>query len=108
MADPDFHLDDPDTDVFVGGCRDVLKSIPKDSVDLIFADPACERNAAAFWPCGPDRPTADACFSRPVDTPRSGSCALDATAPRRRRWSRCPRSQETACFTAVKTRSQLM
>lgn len=40
---PDFHLDDPDTRVYVGDCRDVLARLrsddPREQVDLIFADP---------------------------------------------------------------------
>ena len=36
---PKYHLDDPQTDVYVGDCREVLAQLPEESVDLIFADP---------------------------------------------------------------------
>ncbi len=36
---PQFHLDDPTTDVYVGDCRKVLAQLPAGSVDLVFADP---------------------------------------------------------------------
>jgi site-specific DNA-methyltransferase (adenine-specific) len=36
---PNFHLDNPATDVYVGDCRKVLAALPAKSVDLIFADP---------------------------------------------------------------------
>jgi len=36
---PNYHLSDPQTDVYVGDCRQVLASLPQGSVDLIFADP---------------------------------------------------------------------
>ncbi len=36
---PNYHLDGPQTDVYVGDCREVLASLPEGSVDLIFADP---------------------------------------------------------------------
>src|SRR4051812_13438999 len=36
---PNYHLDDPGTDVYVGDCRAVLASLPAASVDLVFADP---------------------------------------------------------------------
>ena len=39
MVKPTFHLDKPWTDVYIGDCRDVLRSYPEGSVDLIFADP---------------------------------------------------------------------
>ena len=39
MRAPSYHLDDPDTDVYVGDCRVVLPALPEGSVDLIFADP---------------------------------------------------------------------
>lgn len=39
MAQPTYHLDEPDTDVYVGDCRQVLAELPEGSVDLIFADP---------------------------------------------------------------------
>jgi site-specific DNA-methyltransferase (adenine-specific) len=39
MAEPTYHLDDPETAVYVGDCRQVLAQLPKKSVDLIFADP---------------------------------------------------------------------
>lgn len=39
MANPTYRLDDPDTRVFVGDCREVLAALPARSVDLIFADP---------------------------------------------------------------------
>ncbi len=39
MAKPTYHLEEPDTAVYVGDCRDVLNALPEKSVDLIFADP---------------------------------------------------------------------
>ena len=39
MAKPNYVLDDPRTEVYVGDCREVLRTIPGRSVDLIFADP---------------------------------------------------------------------
>lgn len=39
MAKPSYRLEDPDTEVYVGDCRVVLKDLPANSVDLIFADP---------------------------------------------------------------------
>jgi len=39
MASPTYRLDDPDTAVFVGDCRQVLAQLPEKSIDLIFADP---------------------------------------------------------------------
>ncbi len=39
MAKAPFHLDDPETAVWVGDCREVLQSLPAKSVDLVFADP---------------------------------------------------------------------
>ncbi len=39
MAKPTYHLENPDTAVYVGDCRDVLNALPEKSVDLIFADP---------------------------------------------------------------------
>lgn len=36
---PEFHLDEPATDVFVGDSRTVLAKLPAKSVDLVFADP---------------------------------------------------------------------
>ena len=36
---PNYHLDDPATDVFVGDCREILAKLPERSVDLVFADP---------------------------------------------------------------------
>lgn len=38
-AKPTFRLEDPATEVYVGDCREVLDSLPEQSVDLIFADP---------------------------------------------------------------------
>ncbi|MFL5328350.1 MAG: DNA-methyltransferase [Gemmataceae bacterium] len=37
--DSKFHLDNPDTDVFVGDCRQILGKLADQSVDLVFADP---------------------------------------------------------------------
>ena len=35
-----YHADDPETDVYIGDCRDVLASLPaRGEVDLVFADP---------------------------------------------------------------------
>ena len=35
-----FHADDPETQVYVGDCRDILANLPaKGEVDLVFADP---------------------------------------------------------------------
>jgi site-specific DNA-methyltransferase (adenine-specific) len=39
MTKPSYRLEDPDTEVYVGDCREVLKFLPERSVDLIFADP---------------------------------------------------------------------
>jgi site-specific DNA-methyltransferase (adenine-specific) len=39
MAKPTYRLDNPDTTVYVGDCREVLNALPEKSVDLIFADP---------------------------------------------------------------------
>jgi site-specific DNA-methyltransferase (adenine-specific) len=39
MPKPDYHLENPETDVYVGDCRQVLASLPPKSADLIFADP---------------------------------------------------------------------
>jgi site-specific DNA-methyltransferase (adenine-specific) len=39
MAKATFRLDNPETEVYVGDCREVLNSLPEKSVDLIFADP---------------------------------------------------------------------
>jgi adenine-specific DNA-methyltransferase len=39
MAAPTYRLEDPQTEVYVGDCREVLHELPKKSVDLIFADP---------------------------------------------------------------------
>jgi DNA modification methylase len=39
MAKPTYRLDDPETEVYVGDCRQVLAQLPEKSVDLIFADP---------------------------------------------------------------------
>jgi site-specific DNA-methyltransferase (adenine-specific) len=39
MDKPNYHLDDPETAVYIGDCRQVLEGIPEKSVDLIFADP---------------------------------------------------------------------
>jgi site-specific DNA-methyltransferase (adenine-specific) len=39
MANPTYSLDEPKTEIYVGDCREVLKEIPSQSVDLIFADP---------------------------------------------------------------------
>jgi len=36
---PNYHLSEPQTDVYVGDCREVLANLPEESVDLIFADP---------------------------------------------------------------------
>jgi DNA modification methylase len=36
---PKFHLDQPDTDIYVGDCREVLAGLPAESVDLVFGDP---------------------------------------------------------------------
>jgi len=36
---PKYHLSHPDTDVYVGDNRQVLKQLPQGSVDMIFADP---------------------------------------------------------------------
>lgn len=38
-AMPKYHLDDPQTDVYVGDCRKILSELPAESVDLVFADP---------------------------------------------------------------------
>jgi DNA modification methylase len=34
-----YHLDEPTTDIYVGDCREILPSLQKESVELIFADP---------------------------------------------------------------------
>jgi len=39
MRRPNYCLDDPRTEVYVGDCREVLAQLPEKSVDLIFADP---------------------------------------------------------------------
>lgn len=39
MAKPTYRLDDPETEVYIGDCREVLNALPPKSVDLIFADP---------------------------------------------------------------------
>lgn len=39
MLGAKYYLDNPDTNIFVGDCREVLRNISKESVDLIFADP---------------------------------------------------------------------
>jgi site-specific DNA-methyltransferase (adenine-specific) len=39
MAEPTYHLDDPDTDIYVGDCREVLAGLLAGSADLVFADP---------------------------------------------------------------------
>ncbi|MBV9125607.1 MAG: site-specific DNA-methyltransferase [Planctomycetes bacterium] len=39
MGPPTYHLEDPETAVYVGDCRQVMKALPEQSVDLIFADP---------------------------------------------------------------------
>jgi site-specific DNA-methyltransferase (adenine-specific) len=39
MAKAAYQLDDPETAVYVGDCREILRVLPKGSVDLIFADP---------------------------------------------------------------------
>jgi site-specific DNA-methyltransferase (adenine-specific) len=39
MADPTYRLDNPSTEVYVGDCREVLRSLPGGCADLIFADP---------------------------------------------------------------------
>ncbi len=36
---PKYHLDNPETDIYVGDNRTILPELPKRSVDLIFADP---------------------------------------------------------------------
>ncbi|MDP7029647.1 MAG: site-specific DNA-methyltransferase [Phycisphaerales bacterium] len=38
--EPEWHLQDPDTRLYIGDCRDVLAALPdKGEVDLVFADP---------------------------------------------------------------------
>src|SRR5262245_54770396 len=39
MIQPMYRREDPDTEVYVGDCREVLENIKESSVDLIFADP---------------------------------------------------------------------
>src|SRR5579859_3500234 len=39
MPTPSYRLEQPETNVYVGDCREVLASLPKASVDLVFADP---------------------------------------------------------------------
>src|SRR6516165_7268875 len=39
MAQPAYRLENPETEVYVGDCREVLNGLPERSVDLIFADP---------------------------------------------------------------------
>jgi DNA modification methylase len=39
MAKLVYRLDNPETQIFVGDCRQVLAALPEKSVDLIFADP---------------------------------------------------------------------
>src|SRR5262245_30573137 len=39
MIQPRYRLEGPDTEVYVGDCREVLENIKESSVDLIFADP---------------------------------------------------------------------
>lgn len=37
--EPTYRLEDPETHIYEGDCRRILKNIPEKSVDLIFADP---------------------------------------------------------------------
>jgi DNA modification methylase len=39
MSKPTYRLENPDTEIYVGDCREVLMTLPEKSVDLIFADP---------------------------------------------------------------------
>jgi site-specific DNA-methyltransferase (adenine-specific) len=39
VAEADYQLDEPDTRIYVGDCRQHLDRLPEKSVDLIFADP---------------------------------------------------------------------
>ena len=39
MTQPAFQLANPSTEVYVGDCRDILKNITSESIDLVFADP---------------------------------------------------------------------
>src|SRR5438105_13047845 len=39
MDEPNYSLDNPKTEIYVGDCRQVLQEIPGKSVELIFADP---------------------------------------------------------------------
>jgi len=39
MAKATYRLTDPETEVYIGDCREVLDGLPEKSVDLIFADP---------------------------------------------------------------------
>lgn len=39
MCTPTYHLDDPQTDVYVGDCLKIMPILKAESVDLIFADP---------------------------------------------------------------------
>ncbi len=39
-----YHLDEPATDIYVGDCREILRSFQKESVELIFADPPFNQN----------------------------------------------------------------
>lgn len=36
---PKYHLESPQTDIYVGDCRQVLPTLKAESVDLVFADP---------------------------------------------------------------------
>jgi site-specific DNA-methyltransferase (adenine-specific) len=44
MIQPTYRLEGPDTEVYVGDCREVLENIKESSVDLIFADPPFNRD----------------------------------------------------------------
>jgi site-specific DNA-methyltransferase (adenine-specific) len=39
MLKPTYRLENPDTEIYSGDCRDVLNALPAKHVDLIFADP---------------------------------------------------------------------
>lgn len=39
MVKPSYRLEAPETEVYVGDCRQVLNALPEKSVDLVFADP---------------------------------------------------------------------
>jgi DNA modification methylase len=39
MLKASYRLENSDTQVYVGDCREVMNALPEKSIDLIFADP---------------------------------------------------------------------